>query len=125
MVRLGSRAVLIFDGDCGFCTTVATWAERRFSNGEAIAPWQVLGEHGLEGLGLDESQAAEAAWWVDVQGNRERGHRAVGRALQAAGGAYRWAGWLALSPPTSGVAAGVYRLVARWRHRLPGGTPAC
>ncbi len=118
-------ATLIYDGDCGFCTTTARWAARNFHRGERAEPWQFLGEDflGAHGLGLDDVQ--EAAWWVDDNGLRERGHRAVGRALLAAGGWRSLVGWFALTAPTSYVAAAVYRLVVRLRYRLPGGTPAC
>jgi predicted DCC family thiol-disulfide oxidoreductase YuxK len=118
-------ATLIFDGDCGFCTTSARWAQRRFRHGEQAQAWQLLEDGVLAGAGLSEHDVQEAAWWVDGDGVRERGHRAVGRALVAGGGWRRVAGLLALTPPVSWLAAGVYRLVVRWRYRLPGGTPAC
>jgi predicted DCC family thiol-disulfide oxidoreductase YuxK len=118
-------ATLIFDGDCGFCTTCAYWAQRRFRHGERAEPWQLLGDGRLERFGLSEQDVKEAAWWVDGGGVRERGYRAVGRALVAGGGWRRAAGRLVLTPPVSWLAASVYRLVVRWRYRLPGGTPAC
>jgi predicted DCC family thiol-disulfide oxidoreductase YuxK len=118
-------AVLVFDGDCGFCTSAARWAERRFRDGERAEPWQLLGEEALATFGLSLSDVEQAAWWVDAAGTRERGHRAAGRALQAGGGWRRMLGWFVLRPPTSWLAAGVYRLVVRFRYRLPGGTPAC
>ncbi|HXL88983.1 MAG TPA: DCC1-like thiol-disulfide oxidoreductase family protein [Streptosporangiaceae bacterium] len=118
-------ATLIFDGDCGFCTTSARWAQRRFRHGEQAQAWQLLGGEVLAGAGLSENDVREAAWWVDGDGVRERGHRAVGRALVAGGGWWRVAGLLVLTPPVSWLAAGVYRLVVHWRYRLPGGTPAC
>jgi predicted DCC family thiol-disulfide oxidoreductase YuxK len=119
-------AILVFDGDCGFCTSSAHWAERRFSHGEKAQAWQLLGDHGvLESSGLSLDDVQQAAWWVDSDGTRERGHRAVGRALIAGGGVRRVVGWFVLTPPVSWFAAGVYRLVVRWRYRLPGGTPAC
>jgi hypothetical protein len=34
-------------------------------------------------------------------------------------------GALLLVPPFSWIGAGLYRLIAANRHRLPGGTPAC
>jgi predicted DCC family thiol-disulfide oxidoreductase YuxK len=119
------EAVLVFDGDCGFCTSAARWLERGFRHGERAEAWQLLGEEGLARLGLTPKDAEQAAWWADREGRRERGHRAAGRALVAAGGWRRGAGRLILTPPTSWLAAGAYRLVVRWRHRLPGGTPAC
>lgn len=118
-------AVLVFDGDCGFCTTAARWAEKGFHHGERAEAWQVLGPDVLSSIGLSLHDAEQAAWWLDADGRRERGHRAVGRALQAGGGRRRVAGRLILTPPASWLAAGVYRLVVRWRYRLPGGSPAC
>jgi hypothetical protein len=85
----------------------------------------LLGDGGLERFGLSEQDVKEAAWWVDSGGVRDRGHRAVGRALVAGGGWRRAAGRLVLTPPVSWLAAGIYRLVVRWRCWLPGGTPAC
>jgi uncharacterized protein (UPF0548 family)/predicted DCC family thiol-disulfide oxidoreductase YuxK len=118
-------AVLIFDGDCGFCTTVARWGARRFHEGERAEASQFLDDDFLARHGLDRDDVRDAAWWVDDRGSRARGHRAMGEALVAGGGAWRLLGRLALTPPTSWLAAAVYRLVVRWRYRLPGGTPAC
>ena len=118
-------AILIFDGDCGFCTTTARWAQRRFRHGERAEPWQLLDGQVLNSFGLTPHDVEQAAWFVDSGGRRERGHRAVGRALEAGGGWRRVAGRLVLTPPTSWRGAGIYSLVVRWRHRLPGGTPAC
>lgn len=119
------RSVLVYDGDCGFCTAAAAWAARKFRHGERAQAWQLLDLALLEEHGLHRDDVERAAWWVDDTGLRERGHRAVGRALHAGGGLRRLAGWFVLTAPSSWLAAGVYRLVARWRHRLPGGTPAC
>ncbi len=117
--------MLIFDGVCGFCTTTANWAQKGFRHGERAEAWQLLGDQVLESFGLSRADVQQAAWWVGADGVRERGHRAAGRALQAGGGWRAAVGWLALTPPTSWLAAGAYRLVVRWRYRLPGGTPAC
>lgn len=119
------RPILIFDGDCGFCTTAAHWARRRLRHGERVEPWQMLGTEVLAALGLSTRDVEEATWWVDAGGNRWRGHRAAGKVLQASGGWRRGMGWIILLPPTSWLAAGIYRVVVRWRYRLPGATPAC
>src|ERR1700689_692530 len=99
-------ATLIFDGDCGFCTTSARWAQRRFRHGEQAQAWQLLGGEVLAGAGLSENDVREAAWWVDGDGVRERGHRAVGRALVAGGGRRLVARCRAARADTAGELAG-------------------
>ena len=117
----GVRPTLAFDGDCGFCTSSARWLARRLPDDVDVVPWQ---RADLPALGITEAQAAAAVQWVDGDG-RVGGAAAIGRALHAAGGPWRPLGWLAQVPPTGWVAEGLYRLVSRNRHRLPGGTPAC
>lgn len=117
--------IFIFDGDCGFCTTSAHWLQKQFRHGECVEAGQLLDSQVLESLGLTRTDVAQAAWWVDTTRNVARGHRAIGKALQAGGARRRVLGELALTPPTSWLAAGLYALVVRWRYRLPGGSPAC
>ena len=127
-----STPVLVYDGDCAFCTAAARWARRGWP-GEAGAgtaaeavPWQELDESGLELLGLTVRQAERAAWWIDGTGECFRAHRAIGHALLASVSGWRRAvGHLVLTAPTSWLAAAVYWVVVRYRHRLPGATPAC
>ncbi len=121
----GPGAVLVFDGDCGFCTASAAWAARQFHHGERAEAWKRLGADYLDQHGLSLGDVAGAAWWVDDLGTRERGERAIARALLAGGRRRRLLGHLLLVPPVSCIAAGLYPLVVRWRHRLPGSTPAC
>jgi predicted DCC family thiol-disulfide oxidoreductase YuxK len=119
-------ATLVFDGDCGFCTTAAMWAARGHVVGPLeIVAWQNLGVRGLADMGVSVPDAQKAAWWVDESGARWRGHRAVAMALRSGRGWRSPAGRLLLVPPVSWVAAGVYPVVARFRHLLPGATPAC
>ena len=118
-------ALLIFDGDCAFCTSAANWVVARWVDPAQAIPWQRLGGDGLADLGLTVEQAQHAVWWVDEGGHLSRAHRAVGRSLIACEGPWRVAGHLLLTPPISWVASLGYGLVARYRHRLPGGTPAC
>lgn len=118
-------SVLIFDGDCSFCTSVAAWSARRFQDGDRAEAWQQLDVGALDRYGLSTPDVQSAAWWVDESGLRERGHRAIGRALYADGGLWKVLGWFVLTPPTSYLAKAIYKVVVRWRHRLPGGTPAC
>lgn len=115
--------MLIYDGDCGFCTVTARWVEGRLRVPISVVAWQEIDDLGA--LGLTEAEVTSAAYWVDAYGRLDRGHRAVGRALTMMSGPIVLAGWLLLSPPVGWLAAPGYRLVARFRHRLPGSTAAC
>jgi predicted DCC family thiol-disulfide oxidoreductase YuxK len=117
--------VLVYDGDCGFCTASARWLERRTGHAGRIASAQGLGRAGLADLGLTVEDAARAAWWIDAGGRAWRGHLAVAQALRTCPGPFGCLGALATRPPLSWLGAGVYRLVVRWRHLLPGATDAC
>jgi predicted DCC family thiol-disulfide oxidoreductase YuxK len=107
-----TRPTLIYDGDCGFCTSSATWVSRHWTGAASpvAVPWQELSVERVAELELDRDDFARSAWWID--GNRvDGGSRAIARALQATHGPW--------------VAPLGYRVVAHHRHRLPGGTPAC
>jgi predicted DCC family thiol-disulfide oxidoreductase YuxK len=112
-------ATIVFDGDCGFCTTSAHWLEDHSTI--TVVPWQ---RTDLAALGLTEAEVTTAAYWVDGTDVR-RGARAVAMALRRCGQPWRLLGVLVDLPPVRPLAALGYRLVSRYRHRLPGGTPAC
>jgi len=114
--------ILIFDGDCGFCTASARWIERRLPDDAAVESWQALD---LAELHLTEHDVTTAAWWVDEGGTKHRGHAAIGRALINAGGIWGAIGRLIITPPVSWIARPGYWLIARNRHRLPGATESC
>lgn len=117
----GRRPVFVFDGDCAFCTSAARLLERIGPEAEIVA-WQLAD---LDQLGITAAQASEAVRWIDADGTVRTGHEAIAAALGTAGWPWRIAGRAILLPVVSSLAAATYRLVARNRHRLPGGTPAC
>lgn len=122
---LAPRPVLVFDGDCAFCTSAARVLSgrlRRSPGDFAVEPWQHLD---LAALGLTEAQCVEAVRWVAVDGRSDAGEAAVARALLASRPVVRPLGAVLLLPGVRRVAGAAYRWVARNRHRLPGGTPAC
>lgn len=116
-----TRPVLVYDGDCAFCTSSARLLEKIGPAAE-IAAWQ---EIDLDQLGLTEEAAAAAVQWVEIDGTARCGHEAIAAALAGADGIWALAGQALLLPRISPFAAFAYRLVAANRHRLPGGTPAC
>lgn len=118
-------ALLVFDGDCGFCTRSAEWIASRWQRGARRISWQQLGASRLAGLGLSAESGREAAWWVEPDGTLYKGHRAIGKALAAAPGWKRVAGRLILNRALNPIVSAVYALVARYRYRLPGGSETC
>ncbi len=119
------QGVLVFDGDCGICTTLAGVASthvRRPGDGLVISAYQDLD---LAPLGLSAAQCDEALQWVAPDGTVSSAQNAVARLLLRGRLWQRPAGLVLLMPGVNWVAGVVYRWVAANRHRLPGGTPAC
>lgn len=118
--------LLIFDGDCGFCTSSATWvAERLHRPGgpdAELRPWQFTD---LAALGTTADRAQQEVLWVTPNGEIRGGAAAFAGWLRFAGGPYAVVGRTMDLPGVRSLAAAVYRLIARNRSRLPGGTPAC
>ncbi|MGW6316458.1 thiol-disulfide oxidoreductase DCC family protein [Streptomyces sp. NPDC055099] len=113
---------LIFDGDCGFCTSSVRFVKRWVRPRCEITPWQFAD---LEALGISQERAAYEVLWVTPAGTVSGGSQAVAKALLSAGRAWPVLGALLTLPLLRWAAHGVYRLVANNRHRLPGGTAAC
>ena len=116
--------VLVFDGECGFCTTSARFLQRWVVMGgsPSVAPWQRLD---LGVLGLTAEQCSAAVQWVGKDGQVASGHAAIAATLRAGHLVWRPVGALLVAPGFSWLAARVYAWVAAHRASLPGGTPAC
>jgi predicted DCC family thiol-disulfide oxidoreductase YuxK len=117
-----ARPIVLFDGDCGFCTAAALAGEKRWPGAADVAAWQ---QTDIDALGLTPSQCSRELQLIGTDGTHAGGAAAIGRWLEAVGGLWRVLGRLAYTPPTSWMAAGFYKLVAANRSRLPGGTPSC
>jgi predicted DCC family thiol-disulfide oxidoreductase YuxK len=116
------RTLLIFDGDCGFCTTAVNWLRSTLPAMPPAAPFQWTD---LAAYGLTAAEASAKVWMV-IDGRRAGGHLAVSALLRHQPSiGWRFVGWMLCTPPFSIGAAIGYRLVARYRSHLPGGTPAC
>lgn len=113
--------MLVYDGNCGFCTTCVRLLERIGPDAEIVA-WQLTD---LAALGITEEQAADAVRLVQIDGTVYSGHEAIAAVLNTGGGIWRIVGRSVLLPGISWMAAKLYRLIADNRYRLPGGTPAC
>jgi predicted DCC family thiol-disulfide oxidoreductase YuxK len=122
-------ATVIYDGDCGFCTWTAQHGQRLLPAEVTVQPWQ---QSDLPAFGLTEDAARRAVQWVPTVGGRQAtggrpqaGYRAVASWLIASRLPWSILGRLLLIPPVSWVAAGVYRVIAAHRHRIPGPWHAC
>jgi predicted DCC family thiol-disulfide oxidoreductase YuxK len=116
------RAVLVYDGDCAFCTSSVRFIERRIPVSAQITAFQFAD---LDALGTTWEQAEREVLWVDRDGRVRGGAPAVAALLLDAGGVWRALGAIMRVPPVSWLARGAYRLIADNRDRMPGGTPAC
>ncbi|SFE63503.1 Predicted thiol-disulfide oxidoreductase YuxK, DCC family [Actinopolyspora alba] len=113
---------LIFDGDCGFCSRVIELLGRWVTHPAVVASWQTLD---LDRFGVTRERANHEILWIDTDGTVSGGSVAFGRYFAAVGGRFRPLAFLLLHQPTRWVAARLYELVARNRHRMPGGTASC
>jgi predicted DCC family thiol-disulfide oxidoreductase YuxK len=119
------RPVFLYDGDCAFCTSCARFIERHIPTTAAVTPWQFAD---LDALGVSQDDAEAAVQWIDPrldQPTRAAGPAAIARLLVDAGSYWRTLGRLLDRRPVCWIAGRAYRLIARNRHRLPGGTAAC
>jgi predicted DCC family thiol-disulfide oxidoreductase YuxK len=115
------RPLLVFDGDCGFCTTSAR-AGQRWLRLPYVEPWQFLD---LDALGISEEACTSAVQWIGAAGDVVSAEHAVIAALRHAGGVWKVLGGMLALPGIRALAGATYRWVARNRYRLPGGTAAC
>jgi predicted DCC family thiol-disulfide oxidoreductase YuxK len=117
----------VYDGDCAFCTRMVDIALSRMKVACRAVAWQ---QADLAALGLTEAEVTEKVWWVEPgvdggYGGKVSGHRAVAAALRHGSPALRPLGTLLDVDAFAPVASAGYDLVARNRHRMPGGTPSC
>jgi predicted DCC family thiol-disulfide oxidoreductase YuxK len=108
--------VLLFDGECGFCTRVVEQAADRLSADVDYVPFQAAP---LATYGVSAAEARHSVQWVSPQGRIGHGAEAAARLLVASGGAWALLGRLLLAPPFSFLAAAAYWVIARNRSHIP------
>ena len=90
-------------------------------NRVATIPYQ---RANLEEFGLSLGECERAVQYVS-NGSKFAGHKAIAQGLIDSRTIWSLVGHILLWPVISGIAFVAYGLVAKNRHRLPGGTPAC
>ena len=80
MNRAVSLPVIVFDGECGFCTMSARWLHRWVVRADVtcVVPWQRLD---LAVLGLTADQCRASVQWVGADRQVASGHKAIAAAL--------------------------------------------
>lgn len=127
----GGSALLLYDGDCGFCARSVQFVLRhegahrtlRFASLQSPTGAAVRARH-------PELNAVDSVIWYEPGGGGEGRDlvlvrsRAVLRVLGYLGGVWSWLGWLARLVPRA-IRDYAYDFIARHRHQLIRGAPAC
>ena len=122
IVDVTDRPLLVFDGDCAFCSQCVRWMDRWLPRKVTTTPWQFAD---LATLGLTQQQCEEGVQWIAADGSHHGGEIGIARLLIWQRGIWALLGRALLLPGVVQLAGITYRWIARNRHRLPGGTPAC
>lgn len=116
------KIVLIFDGDCGFCTSTSNYIAKRSKVPIEIIPWQYVD---FTNLPITKEDCADQVYLL-IDGKSYGGHEGFAMTLRVQPNDFiSFIGSVAMSPALRWFAKPTYRLVAKYRHKLPGGTPAC
>jgi GNAT superfamily N-acetyltransferase/predicted DCC family thiol-disulfide oxidoreductase YuxK len=117
--------MLLYDGDCRFCATSASWLHRHARGSAEVRPWQ---QADLLGLGVSAEDCAKAVQWIG-NGQRAEGPGALAAYLESGTGAWRATGRVLSLPVAQSVAWPVYRWLAPHRPAgeaaAPIPTPVC
>lgn len=113
--------LFIFDGDCAFCSSSMRVLRRMTRSRINSQPFQTLS---FENLGTSRELAELSVLYLK-RGFVYRGARAIAEFLIDSKTPWLIAGWFIKTPVILSFAELAYDLVAKNRHRLPGGTPEC
>jgi len=116
------KPILIFDGDCAFCSSSVRVLRRMI--GSKIIRTQPYQRLKPADYGLTEQECSEALRFVSKKGSFA-GSKAVAQVLIESKTPWLVAGRILNLPLISGLANFAYAQIAANRDKLPGGTPEC
>ena len=116
------RPILIYDGDCAFCSSTIRVLQRFMKSHPPMEPFQFTQ---VANYGLTKHECATEIKFVDFDGKIHGGEAAFKRLFFETGGVWRFLGGFLAMPLVRQASGLVYRWVAKNRHSLPGGTPTC
>lgn len=113
---------LIWDGDCAFCARCVGFIERRVKTEAKIVAHQ---KADLLQLGLTTEQCNAALQWVFRDSTARSGSRAVAALLRSSNFGWAILGVAIDLPVVRLISSAIYKVIAKNRQHLPGGTAAC
>lgn len=114
--------VLVYDGDCGFCTKSVEWLARKNLLGYPARAWQNFDQRKLPAT----PEVLQTKVVLDRPGYAPLGGAdAFAACTRASSSPFRWLGGIMGLPMVRWFARTVYRVVARNRHRMPGSSGTC
>lgn len=116
-----TERLFIFDGDCAFCSSSMRALRKMTRSRINSKPFQTLDFTEL----LATRELAELSVLYLRDGFVYRGARAIAEYLIDSKTPWLVAGWFIKTPVILSFAELAYDLIAKNRHRLPGGTPEC
>jgi predicted DCC family thiol-disulfide oxidoreductase YuxK len=117
-------AIMLFDRDCGFCTTIASWWERHLRDGDSSVACSYQSFRELETFGITREKASQALHVIEGSVISVGGDGVL-VALSHMTWPYRALWLVGKNRFGRSVARRLYPLVAKNRHRLPGATSTC
>lgn len=116
------KSLLIFDGDCAFCTKCVLWGTSNLAEFPSAKAFQTINP---VDYGLSDADVRKSVWAI-TDSQVLSGARAVAWILKIQPNST----WRALGNfidfcPIRPLAALIYRVVAMNRHRMPGATDNC
>jgi len=123
-------ALLLYDGSCGFCARSVQFVLRHESDRRTLRFAALDSAIGLEVRARHPAiEGVDSVVWVDTEDSRNGEEvlvrsAAVLRVLKYLGGVWRMLAALAVIVPRS-LADAAYDFIARHRHKLTRGNPAC
>lgn len=117
------KPLLIYDADCGFCTTTAHWIYHQTNQAIEIQGWQFIPER-MKELGLTAADGMTQVWFVDQHGRLSGGAEAANRAMRLTWWAKPFT-YLYHVPGIQQIQKWGYRWIANNRYKMPGSTEAC
>jgi predicted DCC family thiol-disulfide oxidoreductase YuxK len=116
--------LLIFDGDCGFCTRSRDFLAK-IDHEDRITLLPLQAPNAWELTGRSREQLKESLYWIGADGTRASGAEAVNAALSVAIDNPLPADVYRMIPGMRALQEHIYRWVAAHRATLPGRTPWC